>query len=166
MSEKVAFLDRDGVINETAKAHDYIRSWCMFKLKEGAAEGIKILNQQGYKVVVVTNQRGIARKLMSIADLEDIHNNMRRVLSAKGAVIDAIFYCPHDYGECTCRKPDIGMFLQTEMVLCVDKKKSFIIGDSLSDLQAGENYGIDSYLLNSDGNLEYLVKNIINERME
>lgn len=161
MSDKIAFLDRDGVINEKAPPHDYIKSWAEFRFKPGAIEGIKLLNEAGYKVVIVTNQRGIARGMMAEEMLNEIHQNMIEVLKTHGAVIDAIFYCPHENGTCTCRKPDIGLFLQAEKNFMIDKSRSFIIGDSQSDIEAGKRYGIKSYLICSNQILSGLVKLIV-----
>ena len=161
MSDKIAFLDRDGVINEKAPEHDYIKSWNDFHFKQGAIEGIRLLNTKGFKVVVVTNQRGIARGLMSQDDLENIHIKMCEYLQSNNARIDAIFYCPHEKGTCSCRKPDIGLFLQAEKVFNIEKSQSIMIGDSLSDIEAGENYGVKAYLLASEESLKNLLASLI-----
>lgn len=78
-----------------------------------------------------------------------------------GGEIEAIYYCPHDIGECICRKPDIGLLLQAEKACTVDKERSFMIGDSVSDLEAGQKYGIQSYLLREPDSLESLVRKIL-----
>ena len=161
MKDKIAFLDRDGVVNRKAQEHEYIKTWSEFHFCDKSINGIRLLNKAGYKVIIVTNQRGIARKIMSKKDLEQIHDEMLAVIRKNGAEINAIYYCPHDIGECNCRKPNIGMFLQAEKDFNIDKEKSFIIGDSISDMDAGEKYGIKNFLLNEKESLDILVKKIL-----
>lgn len=160
MSEKIAFLDRDGVINEKAAEHDYIKTWSEFNFKTGAIAGIKLLKKKGYKIVIISNQRGIARGMMSKADLADIHRNMQMCLEVEKTSIDAIYFCAHEAGTCNCRKPAIGLFIEAEKQFQVDKDASFMIGDSKTDIEAGENYGIRSYYLNHNDNLYELLLRI------
>lgn len=142
MPEQVVFLDRDGVINQKAPPHDYIRSWKQFRFLPHAVSGLRRLTAGGYRLVVVTNQRGIARGLMSEKDVETIHKNMCRELWAAEARIDGIFVCPHEEGTCTCRKPEIGLFQQAEKQFAVDKQKSYMIGDGGTDIMAGKRFGV------------------------
>lgn len=142
MQNKIIFLDRDGVINRKAPPHDYIKSVNEFQMLPGAGEAIHLLNIAGYKVVIVTNQRGIARGLMTMEDLNQVHQFMKKELLNFEAHIDDIFVCPHDIGQCHCRKPDIGLFLQAEKKFAINKDKSCMIGDSRTDIEAGKNYGI------------------------
>lgn len=142
MDGKTVFLDRDGVINVKAPEGDYIKSWSEFHFLPGAIEAIRLLNDHNWHVVIITNQRGIARHLMTMHDLEIIHFSMEEALQKHGAHIDGIYVCPHEKGKCHCRKPDIGLFLQAEQDFPVDKSKSWMIGDSQSDIEAGRNYGI------------------------
>jgi D-glycero-D-manno-heptose 1,7-bisphosphate phosphatase len=108
------FLDRDGTINQEV---DYVRSTDEFHLIEGSAPAIRELNEQGWRVFVVTNQSGVARGFLTEAQLAEIHSRLQHVLHEHGASIDAIYYCPHhpDFGKppyravCDCRKPNIGM---------------------------------------------------------
>lgn len=151
--EKVIFLDRDGVINEKAAPHQYITRWEEFRFLPGVPEAIYSLNEAGYKLVIVSNQRGIARGMMTMEQLNELHENMCAALEKQGAHIDAIYVCPHNEGECTCRKPDIGLFLQAERQFCVDKAQSFMIGDSASDIEAGERYGVRTILVNNEDKL-------------
>lgn len=151
--EKVIFLDRDGVINEKAAPHQYISRWEEFRFLPGVPEAIYSLNEAGYKLVIVSNQRGIARGMMTMEQLNELHENMCAALEKQGAHIDAIYVCPHNEGECTCRKPDIGLFLQAEQQFCVDKAQSFMIGDSASDIEAGERYGVRTILVNNEDKL-------------
>lgn len=141
---KVIFLDRDGVINKKAPEGDYIKSWKEFHFLEKVPEAIHIFNDLGFMVIVVSNQRGIARGLMAISDVNYIHEQINKQISAYKAHIDAFFVCPHEKGTCHCRKPDIGLFLQSEQIFPVDKLHSFMMGDSITDIEAGHNFGIRS----------------------
>lgn len=139
---KTVFLDRDGVINRQAPEHDYIKSWDEFQFLPKVSEAIRKLNDAGYLVLVVTNQRGVARGMLTMEDVNKIHEKMCLHLAKSGAVIRKVYVCPHEEGTCTCRKPDIGLFLQAEHDFDIDKKKSWMIGDSDSDVEAGRRYEI------------------------
>lgn len=160
-SNKVAFLDRDGVINVKLPEGKYVTKWSEFRFLNGAIEGIKLLNKAGYKIIIITNQRGIAKGIMSESSLKKLHQHMIKKVVDSGGRVEAIYYCPHQAGECNCRKPKIGMFLEAEKYLKIDKKKSFMIGDSESDVEAGRNYGVKSYLLKKPNNLENMVEKIL-----
>ena|SRR5689334_22369512 len=139
---RAAFLDRDGVINRKALAGDYVTRWAEMHLLPGVAPAISQLNQAGYLVVVVTNQRCVAKGLLSLADLELLHRRMSAALSYGGAKIDAIYYCPHDFHDaCSCRKPQPGMLLAAARDLDIDLDRSWMIGDSDIDIEAGKNAG-------------------------
>ena len=130
------------MINRKAAEHDYIKCWNEFFFLPDVPEAIARLNRAGYLVLVVTNQRGVARGLMSPEELQSIHEKMCVELESCGAHIDGIYVCPHDIGQCHCRKPDIGLFLQAEQDFQIDKTRSWIVGDSDSDVEAGNNYGV------------------------
>jgi|SRR5271154_5082038 D-glycero-D-manno-heptose 1,7-bisphosphate phosphatase len=139
---KAVFLDRDGVINRKAPEGDYITSSEDFQILPGVTEAISLLNRAGFRVIVVTNQRAIAKGILTIAGLKKIHEQMAESLSKSGAVIDGIQFCPHDYDPpCTCRKPAPGMLLDAAQELAMDLKASWMIGDSDIDIQAGKNAG-------------------------
>ena len=159
MLDKIAFLDRDGVINVKASEHDYIKKPSEFVFLPMAKEAIRLLNQAGYKVIVISNQRGIARNLMTIEDLKAIHHYMCLSLDEVGANIDSIYVCPHDKGCCSCRKPGIGLFLQAEKVYLVDKERSWMIGDSKSDIEAGIKYGVKTIKIGERCGIEDYVCN-------
>ncbi len=147
------FLDRDGVINKKIE-NGYVLNVQMFEFIEDVLEALPILSNIFGRIVVVTNQRGIGRGLMSEKDLEDIHKFMLEKITDAGGRIDAIFYCPHDYEkeQCNCRKPKIGMALKAkEMFPEIDFKKSIVIGDSLSDMEFAINIGgIGIFISDSD----------------
>lgn len=110
----------------------------------GVPEAIRALNRAGYLVIIVTNQRGVARGMLTMTDVEDVHAYMRETLAKSGAHVDGIYVCPHEIGECTCRKPDIGLFLMAERDYTIDKARSWMVGDSNTDVEAGERYGVRS----------------------
>lgn len=141
---KVIFLDRDGVINKCAKEHEYITRWESFEFLENVPEAIRLLNDAEYKIVVISNQRGIARGIMAKDEVDELHKRVNAYLNSKGANIDFFLYCPHEIGECNCRKPGIGLFLASERLYDVDKSHSYMIGDSESDIVAGRNFGVNT----------------------
>ncbi|HEY3425321.1 MAG TPA: HAD-IIIA family hydrolase, partial [Negativicutes bacterium] len=99
-------------------------------------------------VIVVTNQRGIARGLMTEHDLMTVHEKMNRELQQHGAAINGIYYCPHDIdAHCHCRKPETGMLVQAALDFDIDKEVSYMVGDSKSDIEAGVNFGIKAILV-------------------
>lgn len=152
---KVVFLDRDGVINVKAKEHDYIKCWEEFIFLPKVIDAIKLLNRNGYIVIVVSNQRGIARGIMSVDSLNAIHINMLQELQENGAHIDRVYFCPHDIGECNCRKPGIGLFIRAEKDYSnLDKSSSYMIGDSKTDIEAGIRYGIRTIKIGKSCSLE------------
>jgi D-glycero-D-manno-heptose 1,7-bisphosphate phosphatase len=136
----VAFLDRDGTINEKAPEGKYIANPREVKLLPGAARAIRRLNDASIHAIVVTNQRGVALGRMTQNDLDAVNAELARQLSAAaGAHIDALFSCPHDVGECECRKPATGMFRQArERYPWITFETSAMIGDSASDVEAGQ----------------------------
>ncbi len=142
MPRACVFLDRDGVINEKPAPHDYVRTWSDFKFLPNISDWIRLFNALGYLVVVISNQRGVARGLMSAGDVEGIHHNMVAELARRGAIIDDIFYCPHQDGECNCRKPLPGLVIQAQEKWGLDLSKSLLIGDSDADEQLAAACGI------------------------
>jgi D-glycero-D-manno-heptose 1,7-bisphosphate phosphatase len=136
---RYVFLDRDGVLNRKQPEGEYVTGWEQFEWLPGAVEAIARLNRAGMTVILVSNQRGIALGLFTHDQLELIHKNMRAHLAQHGALLDAIYYCPHDIGECQCRKPDIGLFEQAYRDFPeASADNGVVIGDSLSDIQAGQ----------------------------
>ncbi|MEG0215712.1 MAG: HAD family hydrolase [Hungatella sp.] len=150
--DKIVFLDRDGTINE--EVH-YLYQPEDLQILPGVPRAMKAFRDAGYKVVVVTNQAGVARGYYSCADVERLHAYLNEQLQKEGAWIDHFFYCPHhpEHGigeyktECTCRKPGIGMFQMAEEFYEVDKARSYMIGDKLLDIEAGNRYGVTGILV-------------------
>ena len=126
----------------------YVRSWDEFRFLPGARAGLRLLREAGYLLIVITNQRGIGRGLMSETDLAAVHARMQAELVRAGAGVDAIFHCPHDIAEqCDCRKPRPGMLTRALRSFAVDPERSWVVGDSLSDLEAGRAAGIPGILV-------------------
>jgi D-glycero-D-manno-heptose 1,7-bisphosphate phosphatase len=148
----VAFLDRDGTINRKAPAGEYIIDPRELQLLPGAAEAIRRLNDAGVGAIVVTNQRGIALGRMSAPDVAAVHAELARQLAgSSGGRIDAFFFCPHDEGQCNCRKPQTGMFDQAhERFPWIEFERSAMIGDSASDVEAGRRLGMTTVRLRHD----------------
>ncbi len=150
--DKVVFLDRDGTLNE--EVH-YLHRIKDLKLLPGVGEALKSLKDAGFKLVVVTNQAGVARGYYSCEEVETLHGYLNQRLDEWGARIDRFFYCPHhpEYGvgiykrNCRCRKPGTGMFEMAEEWFAVDKSHSYMIGDKIIDVLAGVNYGISGILV-------------------
>lgn len=149
MSKRPAiFLDRDGVINHAPPRGQYIYSGEELRLRPGIPELIKRARSLGYLVVVVTNQRGVDWGLLSLEDLDEIHLKMRARLAEAGALIDAVYCCPHGLEDgCFCRKPQPGMLLRAAADLNIDLAQSLMLGDSKTDMEAGERAGCRTFLL-------------------
>ncbi len=139
---RAVFLDRDGVINQKAPEGQYVTRWEDFHLLPGVVEGIALLNRAGFSVIVITNQRGIAKGQMTEADLEKMHERMAGVLAEAGAIIDGTYYCPHELeASCGCRKPSPGMLFSAARARSIELPASWMIGDSDIDVAAGRNAG-------------------------
>ncbi|HLH03505.1 MAG TPA: HAD family hydrolase [Bryobacteraceae bacterium] len=139
---KAAFLDRDGVINRKAPAGKYIVREEDVEILPGVEPAIRHLNRAGYAVVVITNQRCVAKGLIGTRELEKLHATMRERLASAGARIDAVYYCPHELLDgCACRKPAPGMLLEASRTHDFDLPRSWMIGDSESDITAGRQSG-------------------------
>lgn len=161
--QKAVFLDRDGVIN---KYVGFLRNIDDFELLDGVSKAIRKINESGYLAIVVTNQPVIARGEVSFAELTEIHNKMETLLGEDGAYLDAIYFCPHhpDKGfdgeipelkfDCDCRKPKPGMLIKAAKEFNIDLTKSWMVGDSDSDIMAGKNAGCSTVLIGeSDENM-------------
>jgi len=152
MGRPAVFLDRDGTI---VREVDYLRSVDQLRLLRGAAEAIRRLNEAGFVVVLATNQSGIARGLLTESDLQAVHDELQRRLAQRGAHLDAIYHCPHHpeasvqayRKRCRCRKPAPGLLQRAARELDVDLARSFAIGDSARDVEAGARAGCRTILV-------------------
>jgi D-glycero-D-manno-heptose 1,7-bisphosphate phosphatase len=148
---RTVFLDRDGVINRKMPEGQYVTDWRHFELLPGVPHAIAQLNQAGLRVLVVTNQRGIALGLYTAADVHAIHAQLQRILSVNGAHVDGFYLCPHDKAQCNCRKPLPGLFEQANKQFpTIEPATSVIIGDSLSDIEFGRNLGMRTIFIEGD----------------
>ena len=137
--EKTILLDRDGVLNRKPPRAQYVGSWDQWEWISGSRQALALLNEAGYRVVVISNQAGIARGAMTAADLEAIHQNMCAEAAAAGGKITAIYHCPHGWDEnCDCRKPKPGMLYQAQRDFDLDLTRTLFVGDDDRDRQAAE----------------------------
>ena len=166
--QPAAFLDRDGVLNfDRGYAHkpEHI------EMIPGAAAAVRLLNEAGYYVLVVTNQSGVARGLYTEAAIEQVHMHMQGILGVEGAHIDAFYYCPHhpdgsvkEYAiQCRCRKPRSGMLEQAASEWPIDLSRSFLIGDKDLDLATAAAFHIRGIKFDADA--ESLV-DLVREELE
>lgn len=133
MKRRCVFLDRDGTINAAPAPGDYLRKWEEFRFLPGIVDWIRIFNTLGFLVIVVTNQRGVARGLIRPDDLDEIHRKMTMEIERAGGRIDEILCCPHEEGACACRKPRPGLVLDAQARWEIDLPASLLIGDSELD---------------------------------
>lgn len=148
---RTVFLDRDGVLNRKAPEGEYIARWDLFYPLPGAVDAVRRLNQAGLRVYVATNQRGVALGLYTLADVEALHARMKAEMARHGAHVDGIFVCPHDKGVCRCRKPGPGLFEQARALdPGITWEASVMIGDSLSDMQAGARLGMRTIFIEGE----------------
>ena len=146
MGRSAIFLDRDGVLNENRA--DYVRSWNEFAFLPGTFPALRALATFGAPIVIVTNQAGVGRGLISHTAIEDIHHRMTNALSRRGVRIDGIYWCPHTVDDdCQCRKPKPGMLLGAAAQLGIDLSTSVIVGDAETDIQAGQQAGCSTVLV-------------------
>ncbi|MGB0722337.1 MAG: D-glycero-beta-D-manno-heptose 1,7-bisphosphate 7-phosphatase [Gammaproteobacteria bacterium] len=154
---RLILLDRDGVINEDSD--NYIRSVAEWQPIPGSLEAIAKLAQHGYRVVVLTNQSGIARGYYSVTTLNAMHHKMHRMVGELGGEIEAVLFCPHGPDDgCTCRKPLPGMFETVAKRLGINLSGVPAVGDSLRDLQAARAAGADPVLVRTGKGLRTLAK--------
>jgi D-glycero-D-manno-heptose 1,7-bisphosphate phosphatase len=145
------FLDRDGTINVSPPPGEYVVQPDQVALLPGAGAAIAAINRAGHRVIVVTNQRGVALGRMSEDDLARVHERLRALLQRGGATLDDILFCPHNLGECDCRKPGTRMFRDAqERWPDIDLGESIMIGDSDIDAQAAAGVGIPAIQLGAD----------------
>jgi D-glycero-D-manno-heptose 1,7-bisphosphate phosphatase len=142
-----AFLDRDGVINFDAA---YLHDWAAFRFLPGVVEALRDLQTLGYRLIVITNQSGIARGMYTEADYQALTASLNASLLSQGVRLDAVYHCPHHSDgkveayrlDCDCRKPRTGMIDQASREFAIDFDRSILVGDKASDIEAGTAAGI------------------------
>ncbi len=150
MTRPAAFLDRDGTLNVQPPPHDYLTSAAQFRWLPGAIDGAARLADAGYALIVVSNQRGIARGLLDQSVLADIEAEIQAGLAERDCRIALFRYCPHEVDAgCDCRKPAAGMVLSAAEECGLDLERSWMIGDAETDVLAGRAAGCQTALLTS-----------------
>jgi len=148
MANRAVFLDRDGTM---AKDVSYCSCPEDFEIFPNTAKAIKLLNERGFKVIVITNQSGIARGYFAEETLKQIHEKMKSELAEKGAFVDAIYYCPHHPDDnCDCRKPKPKLVLQAKKDFDIDLERSFVVGDLDLDIELGRAVGCSTILISQN----------------
>ncbi|MFC1461312.1 D-glycero-alpha-D-manno-heptose-1,7-bisphosphate 7-phosphatase [Verrucomicrobiota bacterium] len=137
-TRKCVFFDRDGIVNEAPDPERYVLSWKNFHLIPEFVDSLRTATQNGYQAVIVSNQRAVARGLLPADRLDEMHRRLKRLLSRDYhlELLD-ITYCPHNPGECSCRKPQPGMLLAMAEKHNLDLPSSWMVGDSETDIEAG-----------------------------
>jgi len=140
------FLDRDGVVIENRD--EYVRSWNDVIFLPGALEALRTARISPFRIVVVTNQSAVGRGIISLADAEEINSKFINKVASEGGRLDGLFMCPHSPAEnCSCRKPRPGLLFNAAAKMNIDISQSYMIGDALSDLEAGQAAGVLQALL-------------------
>jgi histidinol-phosphate phosphatase family protein len=144
---RAVFLDRDGTI---ILDRDYPRDPALVELLPGAVNGLAILREHGLLLVVVSNQSGLARRIVTPDEAEAVHERFLECLAESGLALDGVYYCPHGPNDgCACRKPAPGLLLRAAEELNIDLARSFMTGDKRSDVEAGVRAGCTSILFNN-----------------
>lgn len=158
MAQAFVLLDRDGVINQDSD--QFIKNPDEWQPIPGSLEAIALLNEHGYKVVVITNQSGLARGLFDADTLKLIHDKMLHLCSQNNAKIEAIFYCPHlPSDHCTCRKPKPGLLEQFSSQYHIDLTDIYFVGDTAKDIQAARAVNAQPLLVKTGKGLRTLSAN-------
>jgi D-glycero-D-manno-heptose 1,7-bisphosphate phosphatase len=144
------FLDRDGTLNKPAPPGQYIRRPADLELLPGAAEAVRMINSTAYKAILVTNQRWLSEPTADARSYTAIESQFTSLLAASGARLDASYVCPHATNCCDCRKPAPGMLLRASTDFNINLHRSFIVGDSITDVQAGLAVGATTVLIAPD----------------
>lgn len=144
--EPAIFLDRDGVIIENRE--EYVRSWSDVEFFPAALAALRNFSSSPYRIVLVTNQSAVGRGLITLAQAESLNQRITAAVVDNGGRVDGTWMCPHaPQAHCDCRKPRPGLLLQAAEALNLDLSRSFMIGDALSDLQAGRAAGVREAML-------------------
>ena len=145
MKQTAVFLDRDGTINEQM---GYINHLSRLVLLPRSAPGIRLLNQAGLTVIIITNQSGAARGYFPLSLVDQVNAHLQNLLAAEGAKIDAVYACTHGPRDgCPCRKPKPGLIHQAAQDLNLDLSRSYLVGDRYLDLETATNAGVKSILV-------------------
>ena len=163
MKKKAVFLDRDGVLNRERGEYTYLTN--NFEWVPDAIEALKLLNEQEYALIIISNQGGISKKIYSKTDVINIENAIIQPLVKRNVQILDSFYCPHHSAieNCLCRKPKSLMLEKAIAKHNIDPAQSYFIGDSIRDMVAGQNVGVKGILMKANDSLLLAVQDILNE---
>jgi histidinol-phosphate phosphatase family protein len=149
--KKAIFIDRDGVINKDPGGwtkYSYVTKWEEFLFIDGSVKALRRLKEAGYKVFVISNQGGISKGYFSQKDLDALNKRMLEEIEKRGGKIDGLFYCPHhDKDNCECRKPKTGLIEQAAKTMHIDFKNTYLVGDSIRDVEAAKRMGMKTILV-------------------
>ena len=135
---KAIFLDRDGVINRD-RGSEYVDRWDKFRFIPGSLKALRLLKEEGYRVVVISNQAGVAKGVYSLKELSLLTRRMKEKVEEAGGRLDAVYYCTHQKeNRCTCRKPKTALFRRAHLRFGIPFKNAFVVGDSVRDIIAGK----------------------------
>ena len=165
MKKAAVFIDRDGTLNEQM---GYINHPDRFRLLQGVAEAILLLNQNDFLAIIISNQSGVARGYFPIQLVHEVHGLMKETLKAKGARIDGVFFCPHhprgsvpEFAiECHCRKPKPGLIEQACQAFDIDLSGSYMVGDRCLDIETAERSHLKGILVETGyglGEIRYVL---------
>ena len=148
---RIVFLDRDGVINRDSP--DYIKSWAEFEFLPRSLEAFRLLNDNGFETIIITNQSGIGRKFFTLETLTDMHRRMKDQIRDNGGDLLDIYFCPHlpDKG-CDCRKPNPGLIREACREHQIEPDQTVMVGDSTKDIECAHNAGCSTAVLVKTGN--------------
>lgn len=162
----VVILDRDGVLNKKPPRARYMCTWDDWEWIPGAKEALRLFKEAGYRVIIVSNQAGIARGAMTEEDLAKIHERMKVEVVEAGGRIDAIYYCPHGWDEgCECRKPKPGMLFQAQREFSLDLSRTYFIGDDKRDGQAAEAAGCPWAMVSDEVSLLDVARKLVSRTL-
>lgn len=143
---KAIFLDRDGVVIENIAS--YVRTWTDITFLPGSLSALARLSQTSYKIVIVTNQSAVGRGIISLETALEINHRLLKAIDKAGGRVDDLQMCPHAPQDgCNCRKPQPGLILRASSSLSIDLSQSILVGDALTDIQAGQNAGVRTNVL-------------------
>lgn len=163
MSERYVFMDRDGVINKDPAGwteYSYVTNREDFHVLPGVLDGLKLFMDAGYKIIVISNQQGVAKGYFSQKELDEVTRGMKRIIKNAGSKITKVYYCTHHKEEkCACRKPQAGLFLKAKVEFKIKNfNDNFFIGDTENDMQAAKTAGLKTILVLSGKSLRKDIK--------
>jgi histidinol-phosphate phosphatase family protein len=165
-TQKTVLLDRDGVLNKKMPQGEYVKSWSDWKWEVGAKEALCGLKLNGYRVIIITNQAGVGRGIMTENSLSSIHKEMRMELEQSGGSVDAIYYCPHHWDDyCNCRKPEPGLIFQAQKDFSINLSNTFFIGDDETDASTAKNAECLFSLVRKGRSLNSIVSDLIGNQL-